>query len=163
MKIKTSCSSRRFTTDRISLAFGDAYHNEVSIYYAFRSSYLTYSFEEIDKISVRPFPFRGVNFCIIPLACKKVIFFYSQNFYTLLCLHVDSLPFNIFSALCLCQHVTPDVNSPSVGLMVTFANLVFHPGFTHNISPTGLEEEMPFFFLKKKKNESCYKMLHLLV
>uniref|UniRef100_A0A804J915 Uncharacterized protein n=2 Tax=Musa acuminata TaxID=4641 RepID=A0A804J915_MUSAM len=29
VKIKTSCSSRRFTTDRISLAFGDAYHNEV--------------------------------------------------------------------------------------------------------------------------------------
>lgn len=44
VKIKTSCSSRRFTTDRISLAFGDAYHNEVSIYYAFLSSYLTYYF-----------------------------------------------------------------------------------------------------------------------
>ncbi|XP_008776847.2 embryo-specific protein ATS3B-like [Phoenix dactylifera] len=29
VKIKTSCSSRRYTRDMISLAFGDAYHNEV--------------------------------------------------------------------------------------------------------------------------------------
>ncbi|CAL9117779.1 Embryo-specific protein 3, (ATS3) [Musa troglodytarum] len=29
VKIKTSCSSGRFTSDRISLAFGDAYRNEV--------------------------------------------------------------------------------------------------------------------------------------